>query len=140
MKIERSSNFKRSRFETTKNEIKSRLERNVIIEADRQIISSDVNDTKNGNTLTMRTRQKEENLKMSPRGQIFKRTPQSFMSTEDDTEWKRLLERRKKCKDGLNITQVCCIFKSFIYIGLSARMTESFEKFHFLCCDNFSTF
>ena len=105
-KIEKSSNFKRSRFETSTNEIKSRLERNIIVETDKQIKSCDVKTPKSWNTTAMRSRRNEETRSTPPSSQIFKRTPQSFMSMDEDMEWKRLLERRKKCKDGLKITQV----------------------------------
>ena len=37
---------------------------------------------------------------------VWVKTPQSFLSSHEDAEWNNLLERRRKCKQNLDIAKV----------------------------------
>jgi hypothetical protein len=103
-KIKRSCFYAKSRFERIVDEQTSRNKDHSYCEREPNYLNKTVIEPKSEMTKTVRNRSENNPPNKTS---LWVKTPQSFIPREDlDMEWERLLERRKRYKEGLKLTQV----------------------------------
>ena len=103
-KIKRSCFYAKSRFERNVDKQTSRNKDHSYFEREPNYLNKTVIEPKSEMTKTVRNRSEKNTANKTS---LWVKTPQSFIPREDlDMEWERLLERRKRYKEGLKLTQV----------------------------------